>query len=82
MVYQILGHVVRRGVEDFQSHYAARQPYIEQLEQDAELYQKAGLGEVQPREFLPFLITGLVGLFIVWSVSRNMTPRKSALCSC
>ena len=75
MTYSLVSHVVRRGVAEVHSHYATRQLYVEQLEQDAQLYEDSDLGELKPHEFLPVLITGLLALFAIWSVSADTRYR-------
>ena len=81
MTYSLVGHLARRGIEEVHSHYATRQQYIDQLEHDAALYENSGLGEIQPKEFFPVLITVVVGLFMIWSVSNIDTPSSTATTS-
>ena len=70
MIDHIAGHLVRRGVQ----HLTAKQQHLQQLEHDAELYENAGPEmEVKPYEMAPVVITGLIGLFIIWSVCIQLT---------
>ena len=78
MTYSLVSHVVRRGVEEVHSHYAARQLYVEQLEQDAQLYENADVPEMKPYELLPVLITGLIAVFTIWTVSADVTWQKAS----
>lgn len=67
---QVLQHLVKRGVEAAQSHFAGpKQEYMQQLQHDAELYDQAGPEmEVTPWEMLPIVITGLLTMLLVASV--------------
>lgn len=69
---QAISRIVRRGVQ----HFSGVSPEVMQkLQQDAQLYEQAGPeGEVNPMEFLPVLITGLIVMLLVASVSRRMNP--------
>ena len=74
MTGHLVGHLVRRGVQHAQQHFS-KQQYVEKLEKDAQLYEDAGPdGEIKPREFLPVLITGIIALFVIWSVSAICLP--------
>lgn len=67
---QVLGHLVKRGYDAAQSHFSgASDDYIQQLKNDAQLYDNAGPEmEVKPQEMLPVFITALVTLIIIASV--------------
>lgn len=73
MTGHLVGHIVRRGVQ----HLTAKQQHIQQLEQDAELYENAGPEmEVKPLEMLPVILTGLAALFVIWSVCIGNTIQR------
>lgn len=77
---QAVGHLVRRGVSAARDHFSgASAEYMQQLQHDSELYEKAGPEmEVHPMEMLPILVTALITLFVIASVScapaRATTP--------
>lgn len=66
--------MVRRGVSAAQEHFSGAQlEYIQRLQHDSELYEKAGPEmEVVPRELLPILVTAFITLFVIASVSRPL----------
>ncbi|KAJ7110568.1 hypothetical protein C8R44DRAFT_800238 [Mycena epipterygia] len=66
----MLNHIVKRGIEHFQT---ASPEYIAKLQQDAELYENAGRDmEVNPQETLPVLITGVIVLLILASIRYTL----------
>ncbi|KAJ7147700.1 hypothetical protein C8R43DRAFT_889559 [Mycena crocata] len=60
----MLSHIVKRGVQHFQS---MSPEYMGKLQQDAELYENADMN-VSPQEMLPVFITGAIVLFILASI--------------
>ena len=68
-----LGHIVRRGVDAAQEHLSTvSSEHIQKLQQDAQLYEKAGAGsEIKPQEMLPILITGIIFVLLIASVSAS-----------
>lgn len=76
-----IGHVVKRGMQAAQEHFTGpSQEYVDQLNQDAQLYEQAG-PEIQlnPREFLPVIITGLIALFIIASIRYTVGEVMASL---
>lgn len=67
---QVLSHVVRRGVAVAQEHFTgASAKTIEKLQHDAALYDAAGPEmDMDPSEFLPVILTGLLILVFLASV--------------
>lgn len=78
---QAVGHLVRRGVSAAQEHFTgASAEYIQQLQHDSELYEKAGPEmEVNPMEMLPVLITALITIFIVASIRYTLGDVMASL---
>ncbi|KAF7358082.1 hypothetical protein MVEN_00856000 [Mycena venus] len=66
----MLNHIVRRGVAHLQE---ATPEYMARLQQDAELYEKAGPDmEVSPEEGLPVLFTAIVFFLILASIRYTL----------
>lgn len=71
----VVGHLVRRGVQHFSS---VSPDYMQELRNDAELYEKSGPEmEVNPAEFLPLVITAILIILISASVSWFFFDNKS-----
>ncbi|KAK5126144.1 hypothetical protein LTR85_011500 [Meristemomyces frigidus] len=77
----VLGHVVKRGVEAAQHHFSGpSQEMMDQLNHDAELYEKAGPEmQLNPRELLPVLITGFIALVIIASIRYTIGEVMASL---
>ena len=79
MTGHLVGHLVRRGMHHVHQHLTKEQ-IVNKLEQDAQLYEDAGPEmEIKPREFLPVLITGIVALFVIWSIDYTIGQVMSSL---
>jgi hypothetical protein len=66
----MLNHIVKRGVAHFQ---AVTPEYMARLQEDAELYEKAGPNmEVSPIETLPVLFTGIIFFLILASIRYTL----------
>ena len=72
----VVGHVMRRGVVAAQNHFEQASPeYIARLQEDAELYEKAGPdAEVNPAMFLPVIITAVIAMIVLASVRVDSCP--------
>jgi hypothetical protein len=67
----MINHIVKRGIAHLQ---AASPEYMAKLQEDAELYEKAGPDmEFSPTEMLPVLITGVIVYLTLASVSLRST---------
>ena len=72
MVAHVVHHIVRRGVEAAH-HHLTKEQFVNKLEQDAQAYENAGPEmEVNPREFLPVIITAIIAGLIVWSIDYTI----------
>ncbi|EME46556.1 hypothetical protein DOTSEDRAFT_70537 [Dothistroma septosporum NZE10] len=78
---QVLGHLVKRGVEAAQAHFSApKNEYMQQLQHDAEAYDKAGPEmEVQFWELLPVIITGVVTMLLLASIRYTIGEVMASL---
>ncbi|KAK4543171.1 hypothetical protein LTR36_005720 [Oleoguttula mirabilis] len=76
-----IGHVVKRSMQAAQDHFSGpSQEMIDQLNHDAELYEKAGPEmELNPRELLPVLITGLIALVLIASIRYTIGEVMASL---
>ncbi|KAJ6450746.1 hypothetical protein C8R45DRAFT_1083828 [Mycena sanguinolenta] len=62
----MLNHIMKRGIAHFQ---AATPEYMARLQEDAGLYEKAGLDmQVSPMEMLPVLFTAIVFFLVLASI--------------
>lgn len=79
--YNMFGHVVKRGVAAAQEHFSQAQAdgYVNQLKQDAELYDQSGIKELSPIEFLPIIITAFVTIFIIASIRYTIGDVMASL---
>jgi hypothetical protein len=76
----MLNHIVKRGVAHLQ---AAAPDYMARLQEDAQLYEKAGPAmEISPIETLPVLFTGIIVFLILASVSLYPTRKMLILIPC
>jgi hypothetical protein len=73
MTGHIVHHLVRRGV-----NHLTKEQYIQKLQNDAHLYEKSG-EEINPREFLPVVITAIITALILWSISYTIGEVISSL---
>ncbi|KAK5684131.1 hypothetical protein LTS10_003995 [Elasticomyces elasticus] len=75
----LISHVMRRGVQAAQEHFNGIDPaQITKLQQDAELYEQHGKG-INPMEFLPIVITGIVCLAIIASIRYTVGEVMASL---
>ncbi|KAK3629088.1 hypothetical protein LTR22_022060 [Elasticomyces elasticus] len=75
----LISHVMRRGVQAAQEHFNGIDPaQITKLQQDAELYEQHGK-EINPMEFLPIVITGIVCLAIIASIRYTVGEVMASL---
>ncbi|KAJ7260665.1 hypothetical protein C8J57DRAFT_1720019 [Mycena rebaudengoi] len=66
----MINHIVKRGIAHLQ---AASPEYMAKLQEDAELYEKAGPDmEFSPTEMLPVLITGVIVYLTLASISYTL----------
>ncbi|KAK3114496.1 hypothetical protein LTR53_007137 [Teratosphaeriaceae sp. CCFEE 6253] len=73
------GHLVRRGMEAAQNHFTGVDPaYLTKLQQDAELYEKSGQ-EINPMEFLPVVITFIIGMALIASIRYTIGDVMASL---
>lgn len=77
----VVSHLVRRGVAAAHEHFQGVNPeYMDKLQQDAELYEQAGPHmQVNPLDFLPVVLTGLVMVLLIASVSRVLLELRRGL---
>jgi hypothetical protein len=66
MTGHIVHHLVRRGV-----NHLTKEQYIQKLQNDAHLYEKSG-EEINPREFLPVVITAIITVLILASIDYTV----------
>lgn len=76
-----IGHVVKRGMHAAKHHFSGpSQEMMDQLNHDAELYEKAGPEmELNPSELLPVLITGFIALVIIASIRYTIGEVMASL---
>ncbi|KAF7373030.1 hypothetical protein MSAN_00510500 [Mycena sanguinolenta] len=65
----MLNHIVKRGVAHLQ---AVTPDYMARLQEDAQLYEKAGPIEISPMETVPVLITGIIVFLILASIRYTL----------
>ena len=72
MVAHLVNHLARRGVEAASQHWNRKQEFIAHLEQDAQAYDFNDPNmKIEDIEFWPVALTGLVTLFVLWSVCNT-----------